>query len=61
MKAIGALLNALVRRLKFGACIGCRQLRCPLVGSRWRGTLRREFAYCPACMPDLYRERAARV
>lgn len=55
---LGALRTLFVACWRYavskGQCIGCLKRRCPMVGSVWTGR-RREHAYCPECMPELYR------
>ena len=38
---------------RFGQCSGCLEWRCPKVGPFL--ARRREHAYCPDCMLELYR------
>lgn len=37
-----------------GQCVGCNKRKCPMVGNFWIGR-HREHAYCPDCMPEVYR------
>jgi hypothetical protein len=38
---------------RFAVCTGCHRKRCPKTGFGF--SRRRRFAYCPDCMPDLYK------